>query len=220
MQRLAHFLFIGSAFYCLTGALGGVSVRDEALRIQETASRTSYSHQIFIDEVRGIYALDCSAFASYVLSRVEPKAYQQLASSAVHPKRPLARDFASFFKEIKSENPEWLRVLYIRHLKPGDLIAWLIPPGSTSKDTGHVMIVKERPAQNPRYPAEWLVPVIDSAVSGHGSRDPRRSSGPNGVGAGTIGLIGDAQGKAVAFRWAGGESPKIKYTVIRMARIR
>ncbi len=197
-------------------------VLSEALRIMETLHSTSYTHQPQIDEAQGIFELDCSAFATYVLSRSEPRSYAELMAASSEKGRPLAKDFVSFFKNRNSDDPQslWLQIVHIANLKPGDLIAWLIPPGSTSKDTGHVMIVREVPTENPQNANEWLVAVVDSAVSGHGSLDPRRTSGPNGVGSGTIGLIANEKGYPVAFRWAGGQSPKTKYTDIRMARVK
>jgi hypothetical protein len=114
----------------------------------------------------------------------------------------------------------WEAVRYTRHLRAGDLIAWLIPAGSDSKDTGHVMIVAGQPTRNPQRKDEWLVPVIDAAASGHGHADPRRKAGPNGVGHGIVGLIVDSSDIPTGFRWSGGESTQVHRTEIRFGRPR
>jgi hypothetical protein len=196
------------------------SVITEATRILEHAVFTTYSHETRIDEIEGRFELDCSAFANYVLSRAEPAAGQALASGAVHPERPLARDFFSWFRDISSQDSRWLHLSDVRELQPGDFIAWLIPPESNSRDTGHVMIVKQSPYANPENSGEWLTSVIDAAASGHGKNDRRRKAGPNGVGSGVVGLVADDRGRPLAFRWSGGESVKTKYTAIQLARVR
>jgi hypothetical protein len=60
--------------------------------------------------------------------------------------------------------------------------------------------------------------VIDASSSGHGKLDKRRKAGPNGVGAGVIGLVVDNYDRPVAFYWSGGESTEMKRTTIRMGR--
>jgi hypothetical protein len=204
-------------------ALAGSPIFEEANRIEAHVSFTAYDHHTSIDENLGTYRLDCSAFANYVLSRSAPLAFQELADNAVNPSRPLARDYVSFFRNRESHDIAnlWLRIIRPSKLRQGDFVAWLIPPESTSADTGHVMIVNGVVSQNENNPNEWLIPVVDSAVSGHGSADPRKSTGPNGIGHGMIGLITDDSGKKViGFRWSGNESPKIKLTEVRMGRVR
>jgi hypothetical protein len=207
-------------FFACFGSGVKASVLSEAQDILHSLKSTSYTHEARVDVSRGIYDFDCSSFATYVLNRSAPEAARELEASTA-PKRPLARDFANFFSSPPGNaKVHWESVASLHQLIAGDIVAWLIPVGSLSKDTGHVMIVSGDPYPNSKNPGEWLIPVIDAAVSGHGKTDPRRKAGPNGVGSGVVGFIQDEQGMPIAFRWSGGESKEIHSTTIRMARPR
>lgn len=215
MRRIRETVLV-LAFLC--APLFGVSpVLTEAERIFSTLRSTKYSHKIFIDESRGIFDLDCSGFAAYVVGNVRPDSASELAATVAPGKRPLAKDFVNLFG-APHHNRHWAQVHQVSQLKAGDFVGWLIPPGSQSSDTGHIFIVADLPYLNANEPSEWIVPAIDSAISGHGKNDPRRKDGPNGVGQGIVGLRVDATGKPIAFRWSGGTSPVFKTTVIRMGR--
>ncbi len=193
-------------------------VYEQVRKVLYELKSTTYTHDIFIDERKGIYNLDCSGFADHILKSAHEKAADELESLS-YPKRPLAKNFVEFFSQLQDgDGSHWQKIRYLRHLKLGDIVAWLIPPGSSSKDTGHVMIVTGAFRINPLNKNEYFVPVTDSASSGHGKQDPRRRKGPNGVGSGVIGLIADNYDRPIAFRWSGQESQQLKYTTIRMAR--
>jgi len=128
--------------------------------------------------------------------------------------RPLAEDFFSLFAGDLSNSDHWSKVNWVRDLRPGDLIAWLLPEGSQSRDTGHTMIVEGVLKIDGSIA---LVRVIDSTVSPHMSDS--RPAGTNGLGTGIIGIALDSAERAIGFLWRGSESTKIHYTDIAFGRL-
>lgn len=96
------------------------------------------------------------------------------------------------------------------------MVTWLTPEDSDSLNTGHVMIVLDKPTRSPRKPDEWLVKVADSTSSPHAADS--RTGGANGLGTGTIGLVTDRSGHPTAYYWRGGESTALKRTTIELGR--
>jgi hypothetical protein len=133
--------------------------------------------------------------------------------------RPLAKHYELFFASIElgAKKSGWSRVPRAIDLEPGDVVAWLKPADLVSTNTGHVMIVRAKPAQNPKRADEVLVPITDSSASFHGSTDSRYPSG-EGLGNGPIGLIVDGTGRAIRYRWTGGSSAKEYATEIALGR--
>lgn len=199
---------------------------DEAARILASTRVSSYTHKTHVDERRGIYHFDCSGLVDYALGRVEPASYRDLVAGVAElgpaPKRPLAKHFVRYFAAVEEREiatRHWIAVKKARHLKPGDVLAWLMPADIESTNTGHVMIVRHAPRPSP-FSGELLVDVFDSTSSGHGSTDPRKKNGPNGMGSGTIGLVLDGDGRAIGYRWAGSESTGWHETTVRAGRPR
>ncbi len=179
---------------------------------------TVYQHTTEIDESTGTFKYDCSGFVGYALARVLPDRLESVkAWNGV--KRPLAKHYTNFFASIDPGKAKsgWTRVARAIDLVPGDVVAWLKPADMVSANTGHVMIVRAAPKQNPARADEVLVPITDSTASPHGATDSRWSEG-HGLGTGTIGLLVDAKGAPVKYRWNGGTSTTIRTTLIALGR--
>ena len=133
-------------------------------------------------------------------------------------RRPLARDFVGFIEALPAGawRGHWRRVERARDLRPGDLIAWLRPADSRSKDTGHVMLVIGAAIGEGR---DLEVPIIDSSALRHGEADRRAAGARTGIGTGTIVLRLDGRGRAVGFRWAPERRYHLHETEIVIGRV-
>lgn len=207
----------------LAGAPTASSLRAERLLLEGNrelvAFRTGhYDHHVSVDEAEGRFDYDCSGFLDYALARVDPEALKWLPISSKTKKRPLAQDFFALFDEVgkKGKGP-WKSVRHPRNLKPGDIVAWLKAPDNDSHNTGHVMLVRNHAFKNPELSNEILVPIIDSTMSGHS--EDSRPKGQTGLGTGIIGILVDGQGRAVGYRWKGGQSKHSVETQIAFGRL-
>ena len=192
------------------------SVVAEAARIVASARETTYAHHTHIDEATGQFDLDCSAFAGYVLLRAAPAARDELIAATV--KRPLARDFVGLISRLPTDTAShWRRLARATDLAPGDLIAWLRPADSKSRDTGHVMVVASPPRVHGN---EADVAIYDASALHHGRDDQRSAGARTGVGRGSIVLELDAAGQPIAFRWGPGAKFHRHETTIVFGRAR
>lgn len=207
------------------GAAAPTAPAPRALRLLSEGQRemkamrgSRYDHHTAVDEAAGRFEFDCSGFLDYALGRVDPEALALLPITSKSKKRPLAQDYFNFFSGLREggEGP-WKPVRYARHLKPGDIVAWLKAPDSDSHNTGHVMLVREHAYPNPGLPGEILVPVIDSTLSPHA--EDSRAEGESGLGSGLIGILVDADGRPLSFRWKGGRSKVPVETRIAFGRL-
>ena len=200
------------------GSQAGEDLLHRANLMVKNIKNTTYSHETYIDESKGIYEFDCSGFVNYLLIEMRPTA--QAAIPHRGQDMPLAEDFYRYFRGLsKSPNKTgWSKVENTTDLKPGDIIAWLQPTSSEDSDnTGHVMIVGGKPLVNSNRKKEVLVPVIDSTSSPHS--DDSRSKGSAGLGKGTIGIFMNVKDKPIGYFWQGGLSEKPKYTKISFGRL-
>ncbi len=193
----------------------------EALRQLRAMKTTKYRHKSKVDEAEGRFEYDCSGFVAYALARVLPGA---LAPVPIGIKgRPRAEDFTSYFVALAEGDP-WQRVPS-GGIAPGDVIAWLRPAEITNTNTGHMAIVLDVKGTLPAGPAvtaiggarELLLRVVDATESPHGD-DVRGPDTTTGLGTGTIGLVVDASGAPLGYRWRGGESPRAYATTVAIAR--
>jgi hypothetical protein len=191
---------------------------NEAQRELSTMKSSHYQHRTDVNESKGIFNYDCSGFVDYALQKVAPAAYAEIPISKPSSQRPLAQDFYNLFARSTSKTSHWQQITKVDRLQAGDVVAWLRPPESDSNNTGHVMIIASVPRINPDRADEMLIPVIDSTSSPH-ANDTRRQ-GETGLGRGTIGAIFNAQGKAIAYRWRGGQSKQAQATDIAFGRLR
>jgi hypothetical protein len=176
---------------------------------------SSYAHRTDVDEALGRFDYDCSGFLSYALARANPAAYAALRSFAT--RRPRAKDFVTWITAGLAARSTWTRIPDVAHLAPGDVVAWMKPPGIESKNTGHVMIVDAAPRA--RSDREWVVPILDSSASAHGAGDTREATKASGLGRGTVVLVVDPAGKPLAYRWSEGPRSKLYETEIALGRV-
>lgn len=180
--------------------------------------RSSYTHQTHVDEAAGIFEYDCSGFVIYALSRAVPSALATLRQATVH--RPLARHFTTFLGALPvAGTNRWRRVDRVQDLRRGDLIAWLRPPDTTSRNTGHIMIVHGPIAPDPRHPGATIVPIVDSTTLPHRPGDSRTASGVTGLGRGEVVLRADNQDAPIGFHWSRGPKSRERVTTIVLARL-
>ena len=156
---------------------------------------TRYSHRTLIDRDRGVCEVDCSGFLVALLRQTSPKLLRQIAT---RHKRPLAEDFYAAFSLTNGESPSgWRRIKRLQDVEPGDVVAWLEEERQPGDNTGHVMLVEERPT--PDGPNQFRVRVLDSTAHGHASDS--RPDGKSGIGGGTLWLDVDAEGRPTGYRW-------------------
>lgn len=189
----------------------------EAERQLSLLHTSVYQHRTDVDEGSGRFNYDCSGFLDYTLQKISPEAYTEIPISKQSSKRPLAQDFYKLFSHVPKKSVHWERIRKVRHIRAGDIVVWLRPSESDSKNTGHVMVVKAQPSVNPNQTDEFLVPVVDSTSSPH-AQDSRRK-GQTGLGSGVIGVIVDSKGEPMAFHWRGGESKREEKTSIAFGRM-
>jgi hypothetical protein len=186
---------------------------DEVRRVMSAAKTTRYSHVFVIDETAGTFQLDCSGFVDYALSRSAPAALAALPRSPPKHMRPRAEDYVKAFRSGASS---WRSVARASDLQPGDVVAWLRPADSTSKNTGHVMVVNAAPRALGAN--EWAVPIADSTALRHGASDSRTPTKATGLGSGTIVLLVDGAGIPTSFRWSP-QTKRAHTTAIALGRL-
>lgn len=200
------------------GAPAGELLAKEAARELMAMTVSVYDHTTYVDESTGTYRYDCSGFVAYALSRALPTQLEAVRVFA-GGKRPSAAQFEQFFESITSGAAGgWSRIGRAIDVRAGDVVAWVKPADLVSTNTGHVMIVAGAPAMNPARPEEILVPITDSTSSFHGPADTRAASASTGLGRGTIGVIVDAKGAPLRYRWTGSYSTKEYATAIAFGR--
>jgi hypothetical protein len=156
---------------------------------------TRYSHRTLIDRDRGVCEVDCSGFLVALLRQTSPQHLRQIAT---HHKRPLAEDFYSAFAGRNGERPAgWQKIKQVQDVEPGDVIAWLKQERQPGDNTGHVMLVEQKPAAE--SPNQFRVRVLDSTAHGHGSDS--RIDEKSGIGEGTLWLDVDSAGLPIGYRW-------------------
>ena len=199
------------------GTPGASLVAAEAIRELAVMKTSTYDHTTSVDESKGQFNYDCSGFVGYDLSKAMPDALATVVAASGTP-RPLAKDFESSFEAIPTagKTGRWHRVTRASDLVPGDVVAWLKPADVASSNTGHVLVVRLPVTKNPKRADEWLVPITDSTSTPHGATDSRTPTGATGLGTGTIGLLVDASGGPIGYRWTGGVSAHDEITSVSL----
>jgi hypothetical protein len=156
---------------------------------------TRYSHKTFIDRDQSICEVDCSGFVVALLKQTSPDHLRQIAT---HHKRPLAEDFFETFQPDRAGTRRgWKPIGQLKQVEPGDVIAWVKLDREPGDNTGHVMLVEEKPVAD--GPNQFRVRVLDSTLHGHGQDS--RVEGQSGIGRGTIWIEVDDDGEPIGFRW-------------------
>jgi hypothetical protein len=192
-------------------------VLGQAMHVFSSMRATAYTHKTTIEAEAGKFEFDCSGFVGYVLAQSQPRALAELRAAT--KKRPLAKHFVAFFQNLPADSA-WRKVERVQDLAPGDMIAWLKPADVVTKNTGHVMIVRERPVRDERHPDVWSVQIIDSTAVPHGKGDSRKASGLTGLGTGEVLLIVDERGVPIGYRWSRGTKATLHMTTIALAGVR
>ncbi len=194
----------------------------EVLRnIETTLVSSRYSAVTRVDARLGLYEFDCSGMASWVLRRAAPGAAQTVQQRSPTG-RPVARDFFRVIAQVRPERPtwSWQRVPRVAEIVPGDVIAWLKPPGWRSQVTGHIGFALEAPVPSRAYPGAFLVRFADASRYQH-QDDTRAESGRDGFGFGTLLLIPHPEtGVPVAYGWRGDHSGWLSETEVVIGRPR
>jgi hypothetical protein len=169
---------------------------------------SAYSHHTAIDESAGVYDYDCSGFVDYALQGAASAAYAELCFASVP--RPLAKHFQAFFAGLPPDRPRghWQAVPRVADIRPGDVIAWLRPADSVSKNTGHVVIAHGAPLPDEEGPDAFVIPVVDSTSVRHGRGDSRLESKSTGLGTGTLVVFADSSGAPIGYRWSLGKKAR------------
>jgi hypothetical protein len=195
-------VFIASQFLGpVAGAshLGGdVNIAEAAENLIGEIRETHYQHKTHVVPAEGIYDMDCSGFADYLLKRVAPQQYANLPIETGHA-RPQAAMYFDLFQSLPvNPAPGWKSIDRLADAQRGDIIAWSLE-ASTQKpgDTGHVVIVASPPV--PANQREYKVAVYDSSGIHHD--DDSRPKATNGIGKGVITFKVDEWGIPVGFQF-------------------
>ncbi|HYG77156.1 MAG TPA: hypothetical protein VEK08_19285 [Planctomycetota bacterium] len=169
----------------------------EARRILLSFKASEYKHKTSVDEESGRYEVDCSGLVCVILKKVAPNALKDI-SKKFGKARPLAADFYEAFASTGAKQDDcWQPVEKLLDAMPGDLIAWRRAEIVPGEDTGHIVVVDEKPVREDD--GSIRVRLIDSTRSGHGGDS--RKEGASGVGRGTMWFTVDAGGKPTGYRW-------------------
>jgi hypothetical protein len=117
---------------------------------------------------------------------------------------PLAKDYHEF---IEAED-RFTRIANVTDILPGDILAIKYPAGSSS--SGHMMIAtKAAVVRNASAPlqsgtVQYEIEVADSAQSGHGATDTRKTAtgDEDGAGIGIFRIYADQNGAITGYTWS------------------
>ncbi len=198
---------------------GGAVLLVEVTRELAAMRSSRYSHTTSVDEPNGRFDYDCSGLVDYALARVLPDAFGELRTATV--KRPLAKHFVQLLAAIAptAHDGRWHRVTRASELQPGDIIAWLKPADSVTKNTGHVLIVRGAVTTVPGAHDQLEVPIIDSTSVSHGASDSRFHAKASGLGTGTIYLTIDRDGAPTGYLWSHGKHAQPHVTTVALGRL-
>ena len=170
---------------------------------------TRYSHKTMVDEDAGMYHLDCSGLACYVLKHVAPKALAAVPKDG----RPRARakDFYEAFSSapINESGNGWQRIVRLLDAEPGDVIAWRKDPLPPKGNTGHVVIVMGKPVADGKNTVR--VRICDSSKSRHAQ--DTRAKGDTGIGVGVMWFRVDDNGAPIAVHWSRPKRKPVPYPI-------
>jgi hypothetical protein len=168
----------------------------EARRMIAEYPDTRYSHKTHVDRSQGIADVDCSGFLVFILKHKVPRHLESITT--IH-KRALAEDFYNAFSPKQGNSATgWKPVPRLAEAQPGDVLAWVKSERMPGDNTGHVMLIAEKPV--PESPERYRVRIFDSTLHGH-ANDERTTAGRSGIGQGTLWIDVDAQGRPSGYRW-------------------
>lgn len=186
----------------------------EAYTILQTYQESHYDHKTTIDELKGYYRVDCSSFIDYILRKKAPLALAMLPVDNHHT-RARAHNFYDYFKALEqTPNYHWACVKTFVDLERGDLIAWKYDESLHKSDTGHIVIVAQKPVQE--EPNLYRVRIIDASKGKHANDTRERTS--DGIGSGDMWFRVNAEGVPYGLYWSDKEK-KLNRHFIAMGRV-
>ena len=147
---------------------------------------------------------DCSGFINALLEQT----YGLTASDFERffgTKRPLAE---TYYDAVISRN-KFKQIPLISDVQPGDFIVIKYPPDNDN--SGHIMLVAAAPQKYPSSSPEmegteqWIITVIDSSETGHGSTDTRWQNNEtfhDGLGQGVFRIYTNVAGEPAGYTWS------------------
>jgi hypothetical protein len=184
----------------------GPRVLCQAKQLLSSIKSTHYSHKTDVNESAGSYIFDCSALVCYILSLAAPESIASVPVDLNH-RHTQAKNFYDTFSNAPTMRGKdgWRRIIRLMDAEPGDLIAWRKDPVAQKGDTGHIVIILEKPAEE--KDGAVRITALDSSRSGH-AQDTRRK-GTSGVGFGVMWFRVDEAGAPVALHWSSREEKPI-----------
>lgn len=189
-----------------------LALRQEVL---DSLTETTYQHRTVIRRKEGVYKWDCSGMGAWFLRKAAP-----VARKALDKGRPVARDFYRHIARASTRRTRrgWRRLAHIEDVRPGDMFAWIRPPGFPSRNTGHMGFALEPPRPVPGRPGAYTLRIFDATSLPH-QDDTRERGGGGGIGAGTILFLTDQSGRGTAYGWFGLDSRGVIETDIVFGRL-
>jgi hypothetical protein len=190
-------------------------VLDLQASIRASLTFTAYRHRTVIHRDEGVYVWDCSAMVAWFLRRVAPEARKAMGKG-----RPVARDFWRQIARAPTKRPKngWQRLRHIEDVRPGDMFAWVRPPGFPSRNTGHTGFALEPARPVPELPGAYTLRILDATSLPH-DQDTRDPEGEGGIGEGTILFFVSEEGRGTAYGWFGRRSRGVIATDIVFGRV-
>lgn len=179
----------------VSNVLWADSMIEEANKILSNKRISAYNYKKSIDEKEGIYIFDCSTFVSFVLQKSSPEALHALRVDENHT-HARAKNFYEFLSTLaEGERAQgWMGVRQMQNVQVGDVIAWKYDPKLKKRDTGHVVIVYEKPVLE--EVGLWRVRVLDSTKGRHAQ--DTRGENENGLGLGIMWFRVNQEGFPIA----------------------
>lgn len=192
-----------SLWWCLAVTISLCAEGSFSHTVQEVLSnirQTRYEHKAFIDEAHGIYYVDCSSLVSFLLQKFSLQSYQALSIDKGHT-RPRAHNFYDFFASLQEGvvTDGWQSVKTIDALERFDIIAWKYDVALGKKDTGHVVIVYDKPIKE--VDGRYKIRVLDASKGIH-ANDTRAQQAQGGIGMGEMWFNVDEEGKPSGLYWS------------------
>jgi hypothetical protein len=183
--------------------------------IRASLTYTAYRHRTVVRRSEGVYVWDCSAMMGWFLRRVAP-----VARKAMNKGRPVARDYHRQIARAPTQRSKngWQRLRHIEDVRPGDMFAWVRPPGFPSRNTGHTGFALEPARPVPELPGAYTLRILDATSLPH-DEDTRDPEGEGGIGEGTILFYVSEEGRGVAYGWFGRRSRGVIATDIVFGRV-
>lgn len=194
------FRFLLCCFFAFSSLQAHTTFQNAIEHVFTSMQHTRYEHKTAIDETNGIYHVDCSSFVGFLLQKSSLQAYTALSIDKGHA-RPRAQNFYDFFASLnENEQKEgWQGIKAMQSLQTFDIIAWKYDARLGKKDTGHMVIVYEKPIKE--ADGRYRVRVLDASKGTH-ANDSRAQKSEGGIGTGVMWFRVDEEGKPFGVYWS------------------